>query len=91
MKLIRILLVIILLFNLLGCATNQHTVKDKETETVEQRTDGDSFIGILKFIGAVCLVGLFYPTEPEDEYDVYETDDGLANSQPKYIMKKKKK
>lgn len=90
MKLIRIVLILSLLLSPMACATNQHTVKSEEYVTQIEEEKEISFWDKLKFIGAVCLVGLVWAPEPTESYNMTEMKDGIPESQPRYKLEKER-
>ena len=83
-------MVVLLLFTVSGCAHNNQTVQDESTN-IEQQEEKKVTVGTyLKFIGYLCLFGLFSPpTDTEMEY-ITEVDgkDGVYNPQRKYKKEK---
>lgn len=92
MKLLYLLLAVALILNPLGCATSNKPL-DEPTVQTEQQEEGVSIGTYFKFIGALCLFGLFSPAaggETEYIYDVEDIDD-YYNPKRKYKVEKEAK
>jgi hypothetical protein len=87
---VRLCLIVLLIISPIACATNQHEVKGEEYVTQVEKEEA-TFWDKVKFIGAVCLVGLFYPTEPKEKYKVREMEDGIPAPTPKYEVEKERR
>jgi hypothetical protein len=88
MKLIYLLLVVALVLNPYACTTYAH---DKQTVQVEQQEEKKVTVGSwFKFIGYLCLFGLFSPPIDRDTEYITEIDgeDATFNPQRKYKKEK---
>jgi hypothetical protein len=91
MKLIYLLLAIALVLNPLACASKP-AVQD-ESINIEQQEEKVSAGGFFKFVGYLCLFGLFSPSAPTETEYITEVDgkDGVYNPQRKYKKEKTQK
>jgi hypothetical protein len=88
MKLIYLLLAVALVLNPYACTVYAH---DKQpTQTVEQQEEKVTIGTWFKFIGYLCLFGLFSPPHDAETEYITEVDgkDGTFNNQRKYKKEK---
>jgi hypothetical protein len=88
MKLIYLLLAVSLVLNPYACTVYAH---DKQPVQIEQQEEEKVTVGTwFKFIGYLCLFGLFSPPMDRDTEYITEVDgkDGVYNPQRKYKKEK---
>jgi hypothetical protein len=94
MRLVYILLVLALVLNPAGCAwvgcASRPAVQD-ENANIEQQEEKKVTVGTwFKFIGYLCLFGLFSPSAPTETEYITEVDgkNGVYEPQRKYKKEK---
>ena len=73
-------MVLLLLLLVSGCAHDKQTVQEEDTSIEQQEPSEGS---VFKFIGALCLFGLFTPPEDKDTEYIYDLEDSYYNPEPK--------